>query len=641
MTSVRSLVIGTAGHIDHGKSSLVRALTGTDPDRLQEEKERGITIELGFAFMDLSEGRQAMFVDVPGHERFVRNMLAGASGIDAALLVVAADESVMPQTREHLDILRLLQIPRGICVLTKVDLVDAEMLELVEMEVRELFSGTFLESAPVLAVDSITGRGLEELKEAIQHLADEAPASDDRRVFRLPVDRVFALRGFGTVVTGTSSGDALCVGDQVTLQTSGRRSRVRSIQVAGESRPSAVGGQRTALNLPDLQVADIERGDVVGRTDELAPTSTLLVRLDVLPSCPAPIKPRARVHLHLGSAEVLARVRPLDVEGEVEAGTSCLARLSLESPLTAVWGDRFVLRRYSPVITIAGGRVLLPQPLPSRARGARLRELVASLDSADVVEAGRIWIEQKGEQGAELAELVPLLGHPQPVLKEILDPEAGAGRVVVTDTGRYLDPATLEQLQASLKKSVGEHHQRSPLDPGLSREDARQSLLPHAPADVFRSVVTGLVDVGELVEEDDVLRAPEFRVAASPEDEQNLQRLEAALEAAGIHPPAVADLFKELSIPTPVGGSLLSLLVRRGTVRRIGGGLHLHRDVLDGLVSVVRRHGEQHPRISVAEFKDLVGATRKYAIPLLEHLDYLKVTIRDGDVRRIVQPRSD
>ncbi|MFN7975302.1 MAG: selenocysteine-specific translation elongation factor [Acidobacteriota bacterium] len=629
----RSLVIGTAGHIDHGKSTLVKALTGTDPDRLKEEKERGITIDLGFAFLALPGGDRLMFVDVPGHERFVKNMLAGAGGVDAALLVVAADESVMPQTEEHLDILTLLAIPRGIVVLTKCGLADAETREVSRMEVAELLKGTFLHGAPIVEVDAISGEGMGLLRGELGRLAAAPRRSDDPRVFRLPVDRVFAIKGFGTVVTGTCQGQPVALGSTVEILPRGKTSRLRGIEVAGDAAAATASGERTGLNLPDVEVADVTRGDVVAPLGALAPAVALRAIVSVLPKASAPIRARQRVHVHLHAAEVLARVRFLEKgRQQIAPGSSAAVTLLLESPAVAVWGDRFVLRRYSPLVTIAGGRVLLADlegGPPARPDAA----LLAALAGDDTATAAEALLVHAGIGGIAPAELVRRLG----LVRERVPAPRDAG---ITDAGRLVARGALDAAADELVRHVEKHHRRAPQEAGAGREAARGALFPRLHADLFRAVVARAEEDRRLVLDGDVLRLPGFTVATTAEEAAHLARLEAVFRDAGSNPPAPAEACRSLGIPEAQGERLIVLLCREGALRRIGGGLIFHALVLDAIASRVSALLPGKPTISVPEFKDLAGTSRKYAIPLLEHLDSRRVTERKGDLRRILPRRS-
>jgi len=404
MTPIRQIVVGTAGHIDHGKSQLVRALTGTDPDRLREEKERGITIDLGFASLDLEDGTRLGFVDVPGHERFVKNMLAGVGGIDLVLLVIAADESIKPQTREHFDICRLLRVPRGLVVLTKRDLVEGDLLDLVRLEVREFVAGSFLEAAPVIAVSSRTGEGLGDLRAALGRAASEGPVREAAALMRMPVDRSFSIKGFGTVVTGTLLAGTIREGDEVVLLPRGLTARVRGLEAHNRATPQALAGQRTAVNLQGLAAESIERGDLLTVPGVLEPSHLLDVRLECLERAPAAIKDLARVRLHHGAAEIMARVRILE-GGAVPPGGEAFAQLRLERPVAALPGDRFILRRYSPVVTIGGGAVLHNRPPKLRAGAAAARERFARLADPDPATRLRVLVDDAREEGVDLAGL--------------------------------------------------------------------------------------------------------------------------------------------------------------------------------------------------------------------------------------------
>jgi selenocysteine-specific elongation factor len=625
---MRSLIVGTAGHIDHGKSALVQALTGTDPDRLKEEKERGITIDLGFAHAPLEGGITASFVDVPGHERFVRNMLAGAHGIQAVMLVVAADESVMPQTREHFHICRLLGIPRGLVVLSKCDLADEELQAVAEEEVRALVAGSFLEGAPVVRASARTGQGLAELRRELAALGArvEPPPADG--LLRLPVDRAFTLRGFGTVVTGTLVSGRLAVGDEVELLPGGRRARVRGLQVHGAAAAEVAAGHRTACNLAGLEVADIQRGDVLARPGTLRPTSVLDVRVALLAG-EKPLADQARVRVHLASAEVLARVR-LQGARALAPGESRRAHLRLERPAVAGRGDRLVLRAYSPAATIGGAEVLDPVA-PRRRRHERGPELGPPEGEPAAVAARRM-VEAAGPAGVDAALLAARLTVPRGALPELIDsvPELVAlGR----EPGAYLARAALDALREEVRRLLERFHQENPLKAAMPREELRRRLFARCPPGAFEHVLDSMSAAGELRQDADVVALAGHEVRLSAEEQAVRAALLEAAAGAGLQgvEPAAAPAGGDARLRERVARVLLS----EGRLQRVGGAL-VHHGALQEMKEEVRRRWPPGSRLDVTAFKEMTGLSRKYVIPLLEYLDRERVTRRAGNDRVVL-----
>lgn len=621
-----SIIVGTAGHIDHGKSALVRALTGTDPDRLKEEKERGITIDLGFAHMDLGGGSIVSFIDVPGHERFVRHMLAGAHGIDAVALVVAADESVMPQTREHFHICRLLGVPRGLVVLTKCDAADLEMQALAELEVRELVAGSFLEGAPVLRVSARTGEGLDALRAALKVLAQQARHPHEGGLLRLPVDRVFTLRGFGTVVTGTLVSGRVAVGDEVEILPGGRRSRVRGLQVHGEPVSDVGAGHRAAANLADVEVADVSRGDVLARTGTLRATSLLDVHLSLLAGG-APLLDDTRLRVHVKSAEVLGRVRLLGAK-RLDAGASLPARLRLETPCVAGRGDRLILRTYSPPSTIGGAVVL--DPVPQRRRKGSLA--VPPPTDEPLETAAVRMVAEAGPAGIEASLLAARL---------TMAPDALAGLVarlpevvaVGGDRASYLGTGAVRALADETCARLSAFHRDQPLRAAMPREELRRRVFARAPDGVFEKVVGLLADEGRVRRLPDAVALFGHEVRLTSEEQEARRRILGVCQAAGLQglDPAAADTGMDRRLVERVAG----VLVAEGTLGRVGD-LLVHGDHLAALKDEVRRRWPPGSRLDVASFKDLTGLSRKFVIPLLEFLDRERVTRRAGNDRLVL-----
>ncbi|HEX8474562.1 MAG TPA: selenocysteine-specific translation elongation factor [Pyrinomonadaceae bacterium] len=638
---MRSIIVGTAGHIDHGKTSLVRALTGIDADRLPEEKRRGITIDLGFAELDLGDVRVG-FVDVPGHERFIKNMLAGAHGIDAVALVVAADEGVMPQTREHFDITRLLGIRSGLVVVTKTDMVDEELLELVRAEVEELVAGSFLEGAHVVAASARTGAGLVELKERLREIGLSAGGREASGVARLPVDRAFTMRGFGAVVTGTLVAGEIEEGREMELLPAGTRVRVRGVQVHGASVARAVAGQRTAVNLGGVEAASIERGMVLAPAGRLAPTQILDARVEVLTSAPRALRSRQRVRVHVGTAEVLARVAVLEETGEIAPGANGVAQFRLETPVVALPDERFIVRSYSPQHTIAGGSILDAHAQKHRgrdraARRARLEELAGAVSAWQRL---AVFVEAAGEHGLGRAEAAARTGWRDDVLAEAFAETVRRGRVVETDS-HFIGLESFTRLLNEAVAEVEAHHAREPLARGMLRETLRERVFAFAAPEVFRAVLNHAEAQGRLVSERDVVRAGGHRLTLSDADAELRDRLEKIYHDAALEAPTFDEALARAGVAATRrehGRKILQLLLDAGVLVRVADELVFHRAAIDRLKQSLGEYGARHEPerlIDVAAFKDLSGVSRKYAIPLLEFFDRERITRRAGD-RRII-----
>ncbi len=637
---MHSIIIGTAGHIDHGKSALVQALTGRDPDRLPEEKRRGITIDLGFADLDLGEIRVG-FVDVPGHERFVKNMLAGVHGIDAVALVIAADEGVMPQTREHFDICRLLEVRQGLVVLTKIDLVEEDLLALVHAEAEELVAGSFLEGAPVIGVSARTGEGLEQLREALRQIAGDVPARSSDFVARLPIDRAFTMKGFGAVVTGTLVSGEIAAGDELELLPAGLRVRARGVQVHGTSVSQAQSGQRTAVNLAGVDTADITRGMVLAPIGRIRPTQIVDVQLNVLPGAPRAIRTRARLRVHLGAAEVLARVKVLNARGEIPPGETAFAQLRFESPVVALHDERFIVRSYSPAETIAGGLVLDPQATKHRGREiARTNERLRVLSNGNRNDKLAVFVEASGDAGLRLADIAARTGWNDEVISQAAL-EARETTIVEAE-GVLIARENFDRLARAAVDSVKLHHQREPLSRGLARETLRDRHFAHAAPEVFRAVIAHLEKSGALVTEKDVVRLSEHGVELSPADIQLREKIAKAYEKAGLAAPTFDQVLVDAGVSAAQrahGRKILQLLIDDRTLVRVQGEMFFHSTALERLKKLLRQYAAEHEPeqlIDVATFKDLAGVSRKYAIPLLEFLDSQRITRRAGDQRLIL-----
>ncbi len=633
---MKSVIVGTAGHIDHGKTALVKALTGIDADRLEEEKRRGITIDIGFAHLELPAPSGDLlrlgFVDVPGHERFVRNMLAGIGGIDLVLLVIAADESIKPQTREHFDICRLLSVRRGITVLTKSDLVDQDTLEVVRLEVEDFLRGSFLDPAnsPIVAVSSLTGAGLEELKRALVEVAAEVPAKDPAAMVRLPIDRVFSMKGFGTVVTGTLVSGTIRKDEELQVFPSGKRVRVRGVQVHGQAAEQAIAGQRTALNLAGVTREELARGMM------LAPPSTLhsTVRADVsltLLRSAKPLKDRARVHFHAYTMETVAEV-VLYGKKQVTPGETAYAQLRLSNPALLLPGDRFILRQFSPVVTIGGGVVLDAAPLP-RTKKESLESFLMMLDGGDSTSVLKARVARRTHHGLSVAQAVGETGWwKQKIEKHLSEPLLKGAILRVGDL--FIDSATIDGLKQSLAGAVADFHKRNPLVPGIGKEALREEF--DLSPEVFGAVLEALVREKKLEAVGELVRLPGRSVVMKDEEAESKKTIEAAFASAGLKVPALKDVLGGLKVDKVRAQKIVTLLLRDKVLVKISEELVFHRDVLQELRRQVATYKTKSSKIDVAQFKELTGVTRKYAIPLLEYLDRERVTRRVGDERVIL-----
>ena len=620
----RAIVIGTAGHIDHGKSALVRALTGTDPDRLKEEKERGITIDLGFAHTQIG-GDEVAFVDVPGHERFVKNMLAGVGGIDAVLLVVAADESVMPQTREHFAICRLLGVGAGVIALTKVDLVDADTIELAAMEVRELVAGSRLSAAPVVAVSAKTGAGLDDLRRALASLSERLPERTTGALPpRLPVDRVFSMRGFGTVVTGTLTSGALRVDDDLVLLPADRRVKVRGVQVHGQSRADASAGRRVAVNLGGIDRDDVRRGETLTIPGAYEVTRRFDAKIELLPDAP-PLKHGSRVRFHHGTAELL---------GRVALGPDRFMRIRLEAPAVLTRGDRFVLRSYSPPETIGGGVVLDPVPARTPLRTAAAAERFAGLDSSSAA-AARVFLRERGAAGLTFAALASRIGLSRSDVETIARDLTSRGETRIVGEALF-DGGVIAALERRLLDAVGAHHAAQPLSEGIPRQEARERVFARAAPGVFESVVDALARAGRIVAREQ-LSVPGAGVSLSAEEARAQEALAGAYLEAQLAPPDLTVAASTAGIAPNVADRVARLLVRQKTLVKLDA-LYFHAEALARLRGEIlaMKESQAAPRVDVAAFKERFGLSRKYAIPLLEWLDRERVTRRVGEARVVL-----
>jgi selenocysteine-specific elongation factor len=612
---MRNIIVGTAGHIDHGKTSLVKALTGIDADRLAEEKRRGITIDLGFAHMRLADDLRIGFIDVPGHERFVRNMLAGAGGIDLVLFVVAADESIKPQTREHFEICRMLAVKQGVIAITKADLVDPELLELVKLEIDEFTAGSFLENAPKIAVSATTGQGLEDLRSALTTAARAVEEKNAIGWARLPIDRAFTMKGFGTVATGTLISGTLATETEVELLPEHRRLRVRGLQVYGEPARRARAGERTAVNLVDIDPAEIRRGMVLADPGRFNAVTRIDCRVDLLDSA-KPLKNRAPVHFHIGAAEVEAEVRFLDKRPALKGGESAFARVAFAEPVLALPGDRFIIRKFSPVTTIGGGVVADISGKRYRAGEDFVERIETLLNGTAAARVELLAAERPF--GMEQGTMIALTG-----LREI------PATANLEKAGTWLIPGPrVSELAALLRAKITEFHKRNPLQPGIPKAELKASAMAAASNAVFEHALAATT---EAVQESEVVRLRSHRIVLREDEHQARGMIESAFESAGLTAPAIGEVLKSCPLEPTRAKSILQMLLKDGRLIRIHADLVLHASAVAGLRSqLADRRGQ---RFSVPEFKEWTGVSRKYAIPLLEYLDREHITVRHGDFR--------
>ena len=630
----KHVVVGTAGHIDHGKTSLVKALTGIDTDRLPEEKARGITIDLGFAFLEEPGGLTIEIVDVPGHERFVKNMLAGVGGIDLAMLVIAADEGVMPQTREHLAICSLLHIKAGLIALTKADLVEPDWLELVREDVAGSVRDTFLAGAPILPVSAKTGQGLGDLRAALRALAEAVPPRGTDQLPRLPIDRVFTVKGFGTVVTGTLTAGALGVDDRVEVYPRKTEAKIRGLQTHSHPVTSARAGQRTAVNLQGLERAAIARGDVVGLPGTLVPSLLVDGTLELLKDAPRPLRSRARVRFHVGTSEIMARALLLD-RTELAPGETSFARFRLEGPLVARPGDRFVVRSYSPVVTIGGGTLLDVDPPRFKRKGPALVAHLTLLQTGNPEAVLEEHVRHVGAAGVRLGTLAGRVPFGPAQLRGLLDALQAAGRVIAVDRDWFIHPDSFARLRTLVVEALAAFHHASPLKPGMSREELR-SRAGGADERVFAFLLSALGVDGTVKTERDKVRLASHEVRLSPEQQRIIDRLEEDFLRAEAAPPSAEEALGRAGLGGDEEHELFQVLVQAGKLVRVKESLFFHTRALDAIQTKLVALLRERKEIGPADIKDLLGISRKYAIPLLEFFDQRRVTARVGE-RRILR----
>ncbi|MDD5414381.1 MAG: selenocysteine-specific translation elongation factor [Smithellaceae bacterium] len=631
---MQHFVLGTAGHVDHGKTSLIKALTGTDTDRLKEEKERGITIELGFASLALPCGHTLGIVDVPGHEKFIKHMVAGAAGIDLVLMVIAADEGIMPQTKEHLQICSLLGITTGLVALTKIDLVEKDWLELVRSEITDYLQDTFLAEAPIVPVSAVKETGIPELLAETDKIVSRLQEKNDDGIFRLPVDRIFTMKGFGTVVTGTLISDKIKVGEDVQILPENISTRIRGIQVHNQPTEEAFSGQRTALNLQGIDKATLARGNVLVRPQTLRPTKRLDVFFEYLASNTRKLKNRSLVRLHTGTTEIMTRIVLLNAD-ELSPGEKSFAQLILADEDVVVAGDHFVLRSYSPVTTIGGGRILDPLPGKHKRKNKKILDDLQILQSGALPEKISVLLERAGFNGINVRSLAFRLGIHVKKIREALEKLFSDRQAILLsgDDTTALSSHLYAQLEDLLMKSLADYHQNNPLKEGISKEELKAALAGTVSAKLFNMVLASLGKRNLIASDKDNVRLASHLVQLAGEEDTLRRSIASTYTQAGLTPPSLADVlngFKDRKIKAQ---SIVKLMIKDGELIKINEDLCFTGEALTRLREEYKAQLVRDGQATPATFKDLTGLSRKYIIPLMEYFDTSKLTVRVGDHR--------
>jgi selenocysteine-specific elongation factor len=631
---MKHFVLGTAGHVDHGKTALIKALTGVDTDRLKEEKERGITIELGFASLNLPSGETLGIVDVPGHEKFIKNMVAGAAGIDVVLLVIAADEGIMPQTKEHLHICSLLGITAGIVALTKIDLVEKEWLELVKSEITEFLRSSFLESAPIVPVSAVKQEGLTDLIKAIDAAVSKINEKADDGIFRLPVDRVFTMKGFGTVITGTMISDHIKIGEEIEILPEAITARIRGIQVHNQPVEEAWSGQRTAINLQGIEKSTIERGNVLVRPKTVWPSQRLDVFVEFLASNSKNLKNRALVRLHTGTSEIIARIILLDKD-ELAPGQKAFAQLVLESADVIVASDRFVLRSYSPVTTIGGGQIIDPLPTKHKRKNEKIIADLNILQSGSLPERISVIMERTGFSGINLRGLIFRLGVNTKKIRETLESLFSGKKAIILDSEdtTVISAYFYNQLEELIVKNIATYHKESPLQEGISKEQLKETLGRAISTKLFNLALRSLGKKEIIVSDKDNVRLTRHQVQLAGDLDSLRHDIARIYSEAGLTPPSLTDVVNDFKDQKAKAQSIIKLMLKDRDLIKINEEMCFSGEALrklrDDYKAMLIKDGKATP----ATFKDLTGLSRKYIIPLMEYFDVNKLTVRVGDHR--------
>ncbi|NOX79641.1 MAG: selenocysteine-specific translation elongation factor [Deltaproteobacteria bacterium] len=636
---MREIILGTAGHVDHGKTSLIRALTGIETDRLKEEKSRGITIELGFAYLDLPCGHRLGIVDVPGHEKFVRNMVAGAAGMDLVAFIVAADEGIMPQTREHFEICQLLGVRDGLIIITKKDMVDDEWLEMVREEVSDFFRDSFLSEAPIIAVSSVTGEGLDTVKEVLDKKIAAMSFHEEFGPFRLAVDRVFSMKGFGTVITGTSLSGRVAVGDDLMFYPGGLTAKIRGLQVHGQNIEIVEAGHRTAINLQGIEKHEINRGDMAATPGSLVSSTLLDTDLHYLKSNSKELKNRAQVRIHVGTREVIGRIVLMESD-VVQPGEEAFVQIILQEPVAVRPGDRYVVRSYSPITTIGGGSILNNAPRKRKRTSQRDRELnrqaFSICQNGSYEDKMLLFLEESRQEGLTTDQLAGRLGLFGKRLKKELQAPLSSGKIMVVDSERQrlLAAPTVNRLTTTITSLLEEYHAEHPLKSGLAKEELRSQLKPAVDQKLFQFALSQLVKKKTIVQDQAEVRLAHFKVTLQVDEQAMREKIISLFRDAGLVPPNIKDVFNTMSeYPEAQVQQVIDLLLQEGMLVKVTESLYFHAEQLERLARQLTGYIKKEGEIDAPRFKDLTGLTRKFSIPLLEYFDKKKLTIRIGDKR--------
>ena len=631
---MKHIVLGTAGHVDHGKTALIKAITGIDTDRLKEEKERGITIELGFASLTLPSGQTLGIVDVPGHEKFIKNMVSGAAGIDLVLMIIAADEGIMPQTKEHLHICSLLGITRGLVALTKIDLVEEDWLELVKAEINEFLRGSFLENCLVVPVSANKQQGLADLINAIDATVSRIPEKTDDGIFRLPIDRVFTMKGFGTVVTGTIISDHIKVGEEVQILPAGSISRIRGIQVHNQTVAEAWSGQRTAVNLQGTEKSNINRGNVLVRPQTVWPSQRLDIFVEFLTANSKNLKNRALVRLHVGTSEVIARIILLERD-ELRPGEKSFAQLVLVNKVVVVAGEHFVLRSYSPVTTIGGGQIIDPQPAKHKRQNAKIIDDLQTLKNGTVPEKVSILMKRTGFVGINLRGLAFRSGVNAKKIKEILEDLFSHQKAVLLESEdtTVISEFFYHQLEDLIAQKIAAYHEKNPLQEGISKEELKATLDRPVSTKLFNMALRSLSKKELIVADKDNVRLTQHQIKLTVGLDSVRLAIAEIYQRAGLTPPALHDVLDGLENQKAKAQSIIKLMIKDGELIKINEELCFDSAAIQQLRENYRALLLKDGKATPASFKDLTGLTRKYIIPLMEYFDMTKLTVRVSDHR--------
>ncbi len=633
---MKQIILGTAGHIDHGKTSLIKKITGTDTDRLKEEKLRGITIELGFALLKLPGGQHLGIVDVPGHEKFVKNMVAGATGIDIVVMVIAADEGVMPQTREHMEICSLLGIQHGFVALTKTDMVDEEWMELALDDVREFTEGTFLEDQPIIPVSSVSGEGIPELLDTLDQLTSKIPDHPPSGLFRLPVDRVFTMKGFGTVITGSLVSGHVNTGDTIVIYPSMVTSKIRGIQVHNQSTDTAEAGQRTAINFQGLEKTSINRGEVLAFPDTLKPSFMVDVSFKYLESNKKPLKYRTQVRFHTGTSEVLGYLILLDRD-ELNPGDTVAAQLRFDTPVIVVRDDRFVIRSCSPVRTIGGGQILNPVPKKHKRFNEETNKGLQGILDLGPEDLGSYYISEAGLNGVSLRDLLIMTNLPAKKLDNYLQTLLSKKIIIQLDKENkiYIHSINFNQLVINFLESLKNYHEINPLKAGMPKEELKTRILANLNPKLFTLVINQTTKSNEIIVEEDTVRLATHTVSLQANQTDIKNTIIETYKEAKLQPPYFRELNKNLDIDDSQAKEVLMLLVEEGLIIKVKEDLFFDTEAVEELKSRLVDFLSKKDEITTPQFKEMTGASRKYAIPLIEYFDSNKVTLRIGDIRKL------